>query len=87
LPLATQTLFLSYIQVVKYDSPIFIYMSVFVSKSCMSYKHSMYAYKQIFTTVRTAIISSSNRIVFIVTALEITLLHLKPDASVSSYHI
>jgi hypothetical protein len=33
-----------------------MYMSVFVSKFCMSYKYSMYVYKQIITRVRIAII-------------------------------
>ena len=74
---------LPYIQAVKYECPIFMYMSVFVSKSCMSYKYSMYDYRQIITTVRRAI-TSSNRKVLTVTALEIPLSRLKPDASVSS---
>jgi hypothetical protein len=66
---------------------IFMYMSVFVSESCMSNKHSMCAYKQIITTVRMAVTSSSNRTVLTGTALEIALSHLKPHASVSSCHI
>lgn len=66
---------------------IFMYMSVYVSKSCMSYKHSMYAYTQIITRLLIAITSSSNRMVLKLTPLETALSHFKPDASVSSCNI
>ena len=70
LSLATQTLSLPYTQAVKYDCPIFMYMPVFVLKSCMSYKHSMCNDKHIISRVRTAVTSSSNRTVITVTTIK-----------------